>query len=118
LTRRAEGRDVPVIWLILLDVLWQQDDRISAVPPGPQQVPVRTKLKPVAKDGDVLATIVDVAGIVAHGSGQVYLHEQISSSISRDIRTTDREHLLVMECFQIDVSPQRTVYLSIGRHHN
>jgi hypothetical protein len=61
---------------------------------------VRTQLKPVA---DVFATIVDAAGIVAHGSGQVRLHEQISSSISSDIRRTDHEHLLVMECFPIDV---------------
>jgi hypothetical protein len=59
----------------------------------------------VAKDGDVFATIVDVAGIVTHGAGQVRLHEQISSSISSDIRTTDREHLLVMKCFPIDVFP-------------
>jgi len=42
---------------------------------------MRTQLKPVAKDGDVFATIVDVAGIVAHSAGQVRLHEQISSSI-------------------------------------
>jgi hypothetical protein len=28
----------------------------------------------------------------------VRLHERISSSISSDIRTTDRAHLLVMEC--------------------
>src|ERR1700733_13871434 len=67
--------------LILLDVLRQQDGGISAIPPGPQQVPMRTQLKPVAKDGDVFATIVDVAGIVAHNAGQVRLHEQISSSI-------------------------------------
>jgi hypothetical protein len=92
---------VPVIWLILLDVLGQQDDRISAVPPGPQQVPVRTQLEPVAKDGDVFATIVDVAGIVAHSAGQVRLHEQISSSIPSDIRTTDREHLSVVKRFPI-----------------
>jgi hypothetical protein len=58
---------------------------------------MRTQLKPVAQDGDVLATIVDVAGIVAHDAGKVRLHERISSSISSDIRTTDREHLLVME---------------------
>jgi hypothetical protein len=69
------------LWLILLDVLRQQDGGISAIPPGPQQVPMRTQLKPVAKDGDVFATIVDVAGIVAHNAGQVRLHEQISSSI-------------------------------------
>jgi hypothetical protein len=101
---------VPVIWLILLDVLGQQDDRISAVPPGPQQVPVRTQLEPVAKDGDVFATIVDVAGIVAHSAGKVRLHEQISSSISSDIRATDREHLLMMECFPIDVFPAKSIY--------
>src|SRR5438128_1636327 len=83
------------LWLILLDVLRQQDGGISAIPPGPQQVPVRTKLEPAAKDGDVFATIVDVAGIVAHSAGQVRLHEQLSSSISSDIRTTDRENLLV-----------------------
>jgi hypothetical protein len=69
------------LWLILLDVLRQQDGGISAIPPGPQQIPMRTQLKPVAKDGDVFATIVDVAGIVAHNAGQVRLHEQISSSI-------------------------------------
>jgi hypothetical protein len=108
---------VPVIWLILLDVLGQQDDRISAIPAGPQQVPVRTQLEPVAKDGDVFATIVDVASIVAHSAGQVRLHEQISSSISSDIRATDREDLLMMECLPIDVIPPRgqlIVYLSIG----
>jgi hypothetical protein len=104
---------VPVIWLILLDVLWQQDDRISAVPPRPQQVPVRTQLKPVAQDGDVLATIVDASGIITHGTGQVRLHERISPSISSDMRTTDREHLSVMQCFPIDVFPLG-VYLSIG----
>jgi hypothetical protein len=82
------------LWLILLDVLRQKDGGISAIPPGPQQVPVRTQLKPVAQDGDVLATIVDAAGIVAHGAGQVRLHERISSSISSDIRTTDRELLI------------------------
>jgi hypothetical protein len=107
---------VRVIRLILLDVIGQQDDRISAIPPGPQQVPVRTQLKPVVKDGDVFATIVDVAGIVAHSAGQVRLHEQISSSISSDIRTPDREHLLVMECFPIDVfPPQFPQFLSIYR---
>jgi hypothetical protein len=53
---------------------------------------VRTELKPVAQDSDVFATGVDVAGIVAHGAGQVRLHERISSSISSNIRTTDREH--------------------------
>jgi hypothetical protein len=89
--------------LILLDVLGQQDGGISAIPPGPQQVPVRTQLKPVAQDGDVLATIVDAAFIVAHGAGQLRLHERISSSISSDIRTTDREHLSVMEHLQISV---------------
>jgi len=94
------------LWLILLDVLRQKDGGISAIPPGPQQIPVRTQLKPVAKDGDVFATIVDVAGIVAHSAGQVRLHERISSSISSDIRTTDRAHLLVMECSVL-------VYLSI-----
>jgi hypothetical protein len=105
------------LWLILLDVLRQQDGGISAIPPGPQQVPVRTELKPVAKDSDVFATIVDVAGIVAHNAAQVRLHERISSSISSDIRTTDREHLLVMECFQINVFPPRGVRarLSIDR---
>src|SRR3984893_4857753 len=72
------------LWLILLDVLRQQDGGISAIPAGPQQVPVRTQLKPVAKDGDVFATIVNVAGIVAHSAGQVRLHEQISSSVSSD----------------------------------
>jgi hypothetical protein len=41
----------------------------------------------------VFATIVDVAGIVAHSACQVRLHEQISSSISSDMRPTDREHL-------------------------
>jgi hypothetical protein len=46
---------------------------------------------------------VDVAGIVAHSAGQVRLHEQISSSISSDMGTSDREHLLVTECFQISV---------------
>src|SRR5258708_38404158 len=85
------------LWLILLDVLGQQDGGISAIPAGPQQVPMRTQLKPVAKNGDVFATIVNVAGIVAHNAGQVRLHEQISSSISSDILTTDREHLLMME---------------------
>jgi hypothetical protein len=59
----------------------------------------------VAKDGDVFATIVDVAAIVAHNTRQVHLHEQSSSSTSSDIRTTDREHLLMMECFPIDVFP-------------
>ena len=88
----------PSLWLILLDVLGQQDGGVSAIPAGPQQVPVRTQLKPVAQDGDVLATIVDAAGIVAHGAGQVRLHERISSSISSDTRTADRAHLLVMEC--------------------
>src|ERR1700730_18247220 len=105
------------LWLILLHVLGQQDGGISAIPPGPQQVPVRTQLKPVAKDGDVFATIVDVAGIVAHGTGQVRLHKRISSSSSSDIRATDREHLSVMECSQINVFPPRgrpLVYLSIG----
>ena len=106
------------LWLILLDVLGQQDGGISAIPPGPQQVPMRTQLKPVAKDGHVLATIVDVAAIVAHGAGQVRLHERICSSISSDMRTTDRERLLVMECFQTHVFPPRgfrcLVYLSIG----
>src|ERR1700694_2130737 len=76
------------LWLILLNVLRQQDGGVSAIPPGPQQVPVRTQLKPVAKNGDVFATIVDVAGIVAHDAGQVRFHEQISSSISPDIRIT------------------------------
>jgi hypothetical protein len=90
------------LWLILLDVLRQQDGGISAIPPGPQQVPVRTQLKPVAKNGDVFATIVDVAGIVAHDAGQVRFHEQISSSTSSDIRITDREHLLVMGCLPVD----------------
>jgi hypothetical protein len=89
------------LWLILLDVLGQQDGLISAIPAGPQQVPVRTQLKPVAQDGDVFATIVDVAGIVAHNASQVRLHEQISSSISSDMGTTDREYLWVTECFQI-----------------
>src|SRR6202030_3569260 len=99
-------RDVRAIMAILLDILWQQDGGNSAIPPGPQQVPVRTQLKPVAQDGDVLAALVDVAGIVAHGAGQVRLHEPISSSISSDIRTTDRAHLLVMEfpCLSIDRS--------------
>jgi hypothetical protein len=69
---------------------------------------MRTQLKPVAKDGDVFATIVDVAGIVAHNAGQVRLHEQISSSISSDMRIRDREHLLVMDCSVTGV------YLSIG----
>jgi hypothetical protein len=63
------------LWLILLDVLRQQDGGISAIPPGSQQIPVRTQLKAVAKDGDVFATSVDVAGIVAHNAGQVRLHE-------------------------------------------
>jgi hypothetical protein len=57
----------------------------------------------VAKDGDVFATIVEVAGIVAHSAGQVRLHERISSSSSSDIRASDREHLSVTECFQISV---------------
>jgi hypothetical protein len=73
----------------------------------------------VAKDGDVFATIVDVAGIVAHSAGQVRLHEQISSSISSsissDIRPTDHEHLLVMECFPIDVLSVTGWCLSIDR---
>src|ERR1700736_3031870 len=100
----------------LLDVLRQQDGGISAIPPGPQQVPVRTQLKPVAKNGDVFATIVDVAGIVAHDAGQVRFHEQISSSISSDIRITDREHLLMMERFSRSIYfPPGHVYLSIGR---
>lgn len=64
---------------------------------------VRTQLEPVAKDGDVFAAMVDVAGIVAHSARQVRLHERISPSISSDIRTTDREHLLVMGCFPIYV---------------
>jgi hypothetical protein len=93
----------PSLWLILLDVLGQQDGGVSAIPAGPQQVPVCTQLKAMAKDGDVFATIVDVADIVAHDAGQVRLHEQISSSISSDMGTTDREHLWVTECFQISV---------------
>jgi hypothetical protein len=100
------------LWLILLDVLGQQDGGVSAIPEGPQQVPVRTQLKPVPEDGDVFATIVDLAGIVAHSAGQVRLHEPISSSISSDIRATGREHLLMMECFSIDVfsARHRSIY--------
>jgi hypothetical protein len=77
------------LWPILLDVLRQQDGGISAIPPARNNsLCVRTQLKPVAKNGDVFATIVDVAGIVAHDAGQVGFHEQISSSISPDIRIT------------------------------
>jgi hypothetical protein len=50
---------------------------------------------------------VDVADIVAHDAGQVRLHEQISSSISSDMGTTDREHLWVTECFAFRVSIYR-----------
>jgi hypothetical protein len=39
--------------------------------------------------------------IVAHNTRQVRLHEQISSSIPSDIRTTDREHLSVVKRFPI-----------------
>jgi hypothetical protein len=55
---------------------------IPAIPLGPQQFHVRTQLKPVVKNRDVFATILDEAGIVAHSAGQVRLHEQISSLTS------------------------------------
>src|SRR5260370_29411876 len=106
------------LWLILLDVLGQQDGGISAIPPGPQQVPVRTQLKPVAQDGDVLATIVDVAGIVAHGAGQLRLHEPISSSISSDrSRASVGDGVLPDQCISA-TWVSIIVYLSIGRCHN